>query len=47
VSIDDLLAGTLLSPRTCPHCGRPPSDFEDEETVVEDRSREAVLKLVR
>ena len=47
VSIDDLLAGALLSPRTCPHCGRPPSDFEDEETVVEDRPREAVLKLVR
>ena len=46
VSIDDLLAGALLSPRTCPHCGRAP-DFEDEETVVEDRPREAVLKLVR
>jgi hypothetical protein len=36
VSIDDLLAGALLSPRTCPHCGRPPDDFTDEETVVED-----------
>ncbi len=47
VSIDDLLASRLLSPRTCPHCGRPPSDFEDEETVVEDRPRETVLKLVR
>jgi len=46
VSIDDLLAGALLSPRTCPHCGRAP-DFEDEETVVEDHPREAVLKLVR
>jgi len=34
VSIDDLLAGALLSPRTCPHCGRPPDDFVDEETVV-------------
>ena len=43
VSIDDLLAGALLSPRTCPHCGRPPSDFEEEETVVEDQP---VLKLV-
>lgn len=42
VSIDDLLAGTLLSPRTCPHCGRPPDDFADEETIVEDRPREAV-----
>ncbi len=39
VSIDDLLAGALLSPRTCPHCGRPPDDFADEETVVEDRPR--------
>lgn len=47
VPIDDLLAGTTLSPRTCPHCGHPPADFEDEETVVEDQPREAVLKLVR
>lgn len=47
VSMDDLLAGRLLSPRTCPHCGRPPDDFQDEETVIEDRQREAVLKLVR
>jgi len=37
-SIDDLLAGALLSPRTCPHCGRPPDDFVDEETVVTDRA---------
>ena len=29
VSINDLLAGRLLSPRTCPHCGRAPSDFEE------------------
>ena len=47
VSIDDLLSGALLSPRTCPHCGRPPDDFADEETVVEDRPRESILKLVR
>jgi len=49
VSIDDLLSGALLSPRTCPHCGRAPdeSDFLDEETVVEDKPREAVLKLVK
>lgn len=47
VSIDDLLAGALLSPRTCPHCGHPPADFEDEENVVEDRPREAILKLVK
>lgn len=45
VSIDDLLAGTLLSPRTCPHCGHPPDDFVDEETVVEDRPHETALKL--
>lgn len=47
VSIDELLAGTLLSARTCRHCGHPPDDFEDEETVVEDKPREAVLKLVK
>ncbi|HWO25261.1 MAG TPA: helix-turn-helix transcriptional regulator [Kofleriaceae bacterium] len=47
VSIDDLLAGALLSPRTCPHCGRPPDDFVDEETVVEDRPRETMLQLVK
>jgi hypothetical protein len=46
-SIDDLLAGALLSPRTCPHCGRPPDDFVDEETLVEDRPREAVLRVVK
>ena len=47
VPIDDLLAGTLLCPRTCPHCGHPPADFEDEETVVEDRPEAALVKLVR
>lgn len=47
VSIDDLLSGTLLSPRTCPHCGRPPDDFTDEITVIEDQPREAVLTVVR
>ncbi len=47
VSIDDLLSGALLSPRTCPHCGRPPDDFADELTVVEDQPREAVLRIVR
>lgn len=46
MSIDDLPASTQLSPRKCPHCGRP-SDFEDEETGVEALPREAVLKLVR
>jgi hypothetical protein len=42
-----LLAGALFSPRTCPHCGRPPDDFADEKTVVEDRPREAVLRVVK
>ena len=42
MSINDLLAGALLLPRTCPHWGRPPDDFADEETVVEDRLREAL-----
>ena len=40
------VVGALLSPRTCPHCGRAP-DFEDEETVVEDQPREPALRLVR
>jgi transcriptional regulator with XRE-family HTH domain len=35
VPIDDLLAGRYLSERTCPHCGRPPDDFEDEDTRIE------------
>src|SRR2546422_11085984 len=47
VLIDDLLSGALLSPRTCPHCGRPPDDFANEETVIEDRPREAVLRIVK
>jgi transcriptional regulator with XRE-family HTH domain len=49
VSIDELLAGALLSPRTCPHCGRAPdeSEFGDEHTVVEDRPRAIALKLVK
>ena len=42
-SIDDLLAGRLL-PKACPHCGRhPEEDFADEETVFEDRPRDATL----
>lgn len=45
VPIDDLLSGALLSPRTCPHCGRPPDDFRDEDTVVNggDRSSRSPL----
>ena len=45
VPIDDLLAGALLSPRTCPHCGRPPDDFVDEETVVVEGPHEEALEI--
>jgi hypothetical protein len=33
--MDELLAGQWLLARVCPHCGHPPEDFIDEETVVE------------
>lgn len=48
VGIDDLLArwGALIAAHV-PALWETPSDFEDEETVVEDRLREAVLKLVK
>jgi hypothetical protein len=36
VSVDELLTGQGLSARTCPHCGHPPEDFVDEETIVEE-----------
>jgi transcriptional regulator with XRE-family HTH domain len=36
INVDALLAGQYLSPRVCPHCGHPPDDFHDEETIVED-----------
>lgn len=45
--VDDLLAGKYLPTRTCPHCGHPPTDFEHEETVVEDGVRAEGLKLVK
>ena len=35
IPMDELLAGQWLSARVCPHCGHPPEDFVDEETVVE------------
>lgn len=35
VMMDELLAGQWLSVRVCPHCGRPPDDFVNEETAVE------------
>jgi len=36
VGMDDVLSGQWLSGRVCPHCGHPPDDFADEETVVTD-----------
>lgn len=45
VSIDELLAGTWLSARVCRHCGHPPDDFEDEETVVESDEGPALTVL--
>ena len=47
VGMDELLAAQWLSPRTCPHCGHPPEDFVDEETVVEDSPRDALLNIVK
>jgi len=35
VGVDDLLAGRHMSSRGCPHCGHPPDDFVEEETIVE------------
>lgn len=35
----EVLDGTWISPRTCPHCGHPPDDFQDEEPVVEGELR--------
>lgn len=35
VTFDDLVAGRWLSPRVCKHCGHPPDDFADEDTVIE------------
>src|SRR6185503_7640770 len=34
VPMDELLAGRWLSPRVCLHCGHPPDDFVDEDTVA-------------
>ena len=31
--MDELLAGQWLSPRVCPHCGHPPDDFVDDDTI--------------
>jgi hypothetical protein len=35
IAMDELLAGQWLSARVCPHCGHPPEDFVDEETMVD------------
>lgn len=47
VSVDDVLAGRWPAPRTCPHCGHPPDDFDDEDTVAGDLPRWGGLRLVR
>jgi hypothetical protein len=44
VGVDDLLAGQHLSSRVCPHCGHPPDDFADEETVVTDARETQEIK---
>jgi hypothetical protein len=43
--VDDLLAGRHLSSRVCPHCGHPPDDFADEETVVSDAGQKALASV--
>jgi hypothetical protein len=35
IAMDELLAEQWLSSRVCPHCGHPPEDFADEETMVD------------
>ena len=35
IAMDELLADQWLSARVCSHCGQPPDDFVDEETVVD------------
>jgi len=34
VPMDELLAGQWLYLRVCPHCGHPPDDFQDEDTIA-------------
>jgi hypothetical protein len=46
VGVDDLLAGRHLSSRVCQHCGHPPDDFADEETVVTDRTPNSGLAVL-
>jgi hypothetical protein len=36
VGMDDVLSGQWLSGRVCPHCGHPPDDAADEDTVTTD-----------
>ena len=35
VTMDEMLAGPVALAEGRPHCGHPPDDFVDEETVVE------------
>jgi len=46
VPMDDLLAERWLSPRVCPHCGHPPEDFTDEETLVTDQASTGGLTTI-
>ena len=46
VPMDELLAGQWLSPRVCPHCGHPPDDFADDETVVTERAPTGGLTIL-
>lgn len=46
VGVDELLAGQHMSSRVCPHCGHPPDDFVDEETVVTDRAPTGELTIL-
>ena len=52
VTFDDLIGGRWLSPRVCRHCGHPPDDFADEDTVVVaacegDEPISTVLRIVK
>lgn len=41
VGVDDLLAGKLVPPGTCPHCGRGPTDdtVQGQPALVSGKSR--------
>jgi hypothetical protein len=45
MSSDDLLVGTLFSPRPGTPRNKAPDDFTDENTLVADQSHEVMLGL--